>query len=153
MHHLTIVTHVVKRNGPGTHCIIWQRYVDKLVQPSRSEDGWVNDVRTVGSPDDEHVLLIAHAVHLCQDLVDHTVRCSTWEGGEEGEEGGGGGRGRGRGRGGGWEEEEGGKGGGGGGRRRRRREGNGRKEMEIVRERSGEGRKRWGGGGRVTVSH
>ena len=37
------------------------------------EDGGVNDVGPVGCPDDEDVLLAAHAVHLCEDLVDDAV--------------------------------------------------------------------------------
>ena len=34
-------------------------------------DSRVDDVGSVGGADDEHVLLAAHSVHLCQDLVDH----------------------------------------------------------------------------------
>ena len=30
--------------------------------------GWVNDVRSVGGSDDEHIFLGAHAVHLCVSL-------------------------------------------------------------------------------------
>ena len=37
------------------------------------EDGGVDDVGSVGGSDDEHILLTAHAVHLCENLVDDPV--------------------------------------------------------------------------------
>ena len=48
--------------------------VARLVTCASPEDGGVDDVGPVGGADDEHVLLAAHAVHLRQDLVDHSVR-------------------------------------------------------------------------------
>ena len=54
----------------NTHLLIRQWYVYELIQTSRSEDGRVNDIRTVGSSNDKDVLLGAHPVHLCQDLHD-----------------------------------------------------------------------------------
>ena len=53
--------------------LIRQRDVDKLVQSSGTKDGWINDVRPVGGSNDEHILLIAHSVHLSEHLIDHTV--------------------------------------------------------------------------------
>mmetsp|Transcript_24647 Transcript_24647/g.39055 ORF Transcript_24647/g.39055 Transcript_24647/m.39055 type:complete len:588 (+) Transcript_24647:303-2066(+) len=47
--------------------------VDQLVQPAGAHERRVDDVRPVGGPDDEHVLLGAHAVHLGQQLVHHAV--------------------------------------------------------------------------------
>lgn len=57
--------------------LIGQWDVDKLVQTARPEDGRVNDIRSVGSTDDEDVLLAGHAIHLCQDLVNDTVGRAT----------------------------------------------------------------------------
>ena len=61
-----------------THLFIRQWNVYKLVQTSRSEDGWVNDIRTVGSSNDKDVLFRAHPVHFSQYLVDHTVSSPTY---------------------------------------------------------------------------
>lgn len=82
---------------------VWQRDVDELVQTARSQDGSVDDVRSecdrkhvvsdplsqlnrhtvvrprcapVRGTDDENVLFVRHAVHLCQDLVDDSIRCT-----------------------------------------------------------------------------
>ena len=38
------------------------------------QDGGVDDVWPVGGSDDEDVLLAPHAVHLCEDLIDDSVR-------------------------------------------------------------------------------
>ena len=48
-----------------------QAVMSSLVARASPEDGGVNDVGSVGGADDEHVLLAAHSVHFCQDLVDH----------------------------------------------------------------------------------
>lgn len=50
--------------------------VDELIQTARSQDGGVDDVRSVCGSDDEDVLLAGHSIHLGQDLVDDTVGCS-----------------------------------------------------------------------------
>ena len=73
------ISNYIHKIACTSHHIIRQGYVNELVKPSWSEDGRVDDVRTVGGTDDEHVLLTAHAIHLCQDLVDHTICCPTWE--------------------------------------------------------------------------
>ena len=56
-----------------THSLVRERDVDELIQPPRTQNGWVNDVRPVGGSNDEHVLLLAHPVHLREDLVDDTI--------------------------------------------------------------------------------
>ena len=53
---------------------VMQAVLSSLVAQASPEDGGVDDVGSVGGADDEHVLLAAHAVHLRQDLVDHSVR-------------------------------------------------------------------------------
>ena len=57
---------------------IWQWDVDELVQPAWPENGWVYDVWSVRGTNNKHILLGRHAVHLSQDLVDHTICCSTY---------------------------------------------------------------------------
>lgn len=57
--------------------LVGQRDVDELVKTARSQDGRINDVWSVCSADDEHVLLARHSIHLSQDLVDDTVSSST----------------------------------------------------------------------------
>ena len=58
--------------------LIRERDVDKLVQPAWTENGGVNDVRSVGGTNDEHVLLVAHAVHLSEHLIDDTIGCTSY---------------------------------------------------------------------------
>ena len=53
--------------------VVGQGDVNELVQPARTEDGWIDDVGSVGGADDEDVFLGSHAVHLGKDLVDDTV--------------------------------------------------------------------------------
>mmetsp|Transcript_23619 Transcript_23619/g.50895 ORF Transcript_23619/g.50895 Transcript_23619/m.50895 type:complete len:404 (-) Transcript_23619:1377-2588(-) len=56
--------------------LIWQRYVDELVETPRPQHGGVNDIRAVGRANDEDRLLGPHAIHLGKNLVDHAVACS-----------------------------------------------------------------------------
>ena len=65
-----------------TYSLVRKRDVDELVQPPGTENGWVNDVRPVGGSNDEHILLLAHPIHLSEDLVDDTISCTTCGGGE-----------------------------------------------------------------------
>ena len=52
-------------------CIISVIMISRDVSP---EDSGVNDVWSVGSSDDEDILLAAHAIHLSQDLPYNNVR-------------------------------------------------------------------------------
>ena len=51
-------------------CIISVIMISRDVSP---EDSGVNDVWSVGSSDDEDILLAAHAIHLSQDLPYNNV--------------------------------------------------------------------------------
>merc|ERR1719320_90799 len=48
------------------------------IKTSRPENSRVNDIRSVGSSDDEYVLLSPHSVHLCQDLLRHLHLFHPW---------------------------------------------------------------------------
>jgi len=52
-------------------CIISDVMINSDVSP---EDGGVNDVWSVGSSDDEDILLAAHAIHLSQDLPYNDIK-------------------------------------------------------------------------------
>mmetsp|Transcript_11541 Transcript_11541/g.31091 ORF Transcript_11541/g.31091 Transcript_11541/m.31091 type:complete len:258 (+) Transcript_11541:95-868(+) len=52
---------------------VGHRDVDELVEAARAHQCRVDDVRTVGRANHEHVLLGADAINLGEDLVDHAV--------------------------------------------------------------------------------
>lgn len=53
----------------------WKRDVNQLIESSRPQQRRIDLVRTVRSPDNEHVLLCVHAVHFSEDLVENSVAC------------------------------------------------------------------------------
>merc|ERR1740139_25954 len=57
--------------------LVGQGDVDQLIETARSDQGLVEDVRSVGSPDEEKVLLDTGTVHLGQKLVKNTVTGTT----------------------------------------------------------------------------
>jgi hypothetical protein len=74
--HVTISLALHCYNNP--HLFIWQWYVYQLIQTSRSEDGRVNNVGTIGGSNDEDILLGAHPVHFGEDLVDNSIGSTTY---------------------------------------------------------------------------
>merc|ERR1740139_1610185 len=53
--------------------LVGQGDVDQLIETTGSDQGFIEDVGSVGSPDEEKVLLDASTVHLGQKLVKNTV--------------------------------------------------------------------------------
>jgi hypothetical protein len=49
---------------------VWVRDVNLLVEAARAHRRWVQTFLVVGGPDDQNVLVLLEAVHLCQHLVD-----------------------------------------------------------------------------------
>ena len=68
-----------------------QPHVEQLVQPTRSEHGWVNDVWPVCGGHEVDLFAGLQTVHLCEQLVHHTGAGTALE--VEGEGRGGEGRG------------------------------------------------------------
>src|SRR5699024_5390461 len=56
---------------------IWERDINELVQPTRSEDCRINDVWTIGGTNNENIFLASHAIHLSEDLINDSVSGST----------------------------------------------------------------------------
>lgn len=50
-----------------------ERNVDELIETSGTDDGGVNDVRTIGRPNDEDVFARADAVDFREDLINDTI--------------------------------------------------------------------------------
>ena len=46
---------------------------DELIKSTRAHDGGVENIGTVGGPDDENLLLLGHAIHLGEKGIDYTV--------------------------------------------------------------------------------
>ena len=61
--------------GPCTHGLVRQRDIDELIQSTGTQDGRINNVRSIGGSNDEDILLGTHTIHLGQDLVDDSVSC------------------------------------------------------------------------------
>lgn len=61
----------------GSGWLVWEGDVDQLVETTRSDEGLIEDVRSVGSSNEEEVLLDTDSVHLSEQLVQHSVSCST----------------------------------------------------------------------------
>ena len=61
----------------NTGLLIRKRNIDELIKAARSQDGRINDVRSVGSANDKYIFLCGHAIHFCQDLVDDSVGSPT----------------------------------------------------------------------------
>jgi hypothetical protein len=57
--------------------VIGEGDVDELIEASRPKQSSINDVRAVGSSDDEDSLLAVHAIHFSQQLIEDTVASST----------------------------------------------------------------------------
>lgn len=57
--------------------LIWQRNVNELIQAAWAHKGSIYDVWPVGGANDEHRLLAVHAIHLCQQLIQHAVSSTT----------------------------------------------------------------------------
>lgn len=56
-----------------TRWLIGQRDVNQLIQTTGTQDGGIDDVRSVGSSDNKDVLLGPHTVHFCEDLIDDSI--------------------------------------------------------------------------------
>jgi hypothetical protein len=61
----------------STRILIRQRNIDESVKTTRTAEGVIELLRSVGSTNDEDVLLGCHAVHFRQKLVHDTVRSTT----------------------------------------------------------------------------
>lgn len=59
----------------NTGLLIRKRNIDELIEAARSQDSRINNVRSIGSANNKHILFCRHAIHFCQDLVDDSV-CS-----------------------------------------------------------------------------
>ena len=57
--------------------LVRERNVNQLIETSGSKNSRVYDVGSVGCTYDENVLLAAHAIHFCQNLIDHAICCSS----------------------------------------------------------------------------
>mmetsp|Transcript_82960 Transcript_82960/g.161557 ORF Transcript_82960/g.161557 Transcript_82960/m.161557 type:complete len:305 (+) Transcript_82960:1093-2007(+) len=71
---------IVGRHFPGVDLedlrspfLVWQLHSKVHLQPPRSEQRLVDEFRTVGQPQHEHVGGLHHSVHLGQELVHHRV--------------------------------------------------------------------------------
>ena len=57
--------------------LIRQRHIDQLIQPSRSQQSLIQNLRSVSSTNKEDILLSTNTIHLSQQLVDNPVTSSS----------------------------------------------------------------------------
>jgi hypothetical protein len=48
-----------------------------LVKSSRTNDGRIQDIGTIGGSDNENILASANTINFCENLVDHTITSFT----------------------------------------------------------------------------
>jgi hypothetical protein len=54
--------------------LVWHVAQQSLIQPSRTQKRRINKVRSTGSCQDIHPVQALRTVHLCQELIHHSIR-------------------------------------------------------------------------------